>query len=122
MNDELLIAAAADVRSHAYAPFSVYAVGAAVLDAEGRIFAGCNVENASFGASMCAERAAIFKMVSEGGQRIAKLAVVTEDGAAPCGMCLQVVREFAGDPGKVEILCKASAGNTKRYLLRELLP
>lgn len=122
MNESDLIEAAITVRENAYAPFSKYAVGAALFDAEGRLFTGCNVENSSYGASICAERAAIFKMVSEGGQRITKMAVVTADGGVPCGMCLQVIREFVDNPGTLDIWCVGGDRKKQRFTLRELLP
>lgn len=93
----LLIAAAQDARARAYVPYSHYAVGAALLARDNRIFGGCNVENASFGATICAERTALVKAVSEGEYHFAALAVVTEDGGAPCGLCRQVLFEFAPD-------------------------
>ena len=119
---EDLLKAAEAARAEAYAPFSDYLVGAAVEDEQGRVHSGCNVENASFGASMCAERVAMFKMVSEGGRRVARLAVATQDGGVPCGMCLQVLREFAPDPNTVEIWCASLDGDARRFTLHELLP
>jgi len=100
-----LVAAATDVRAHAYAPYSRYVVGAAVLDATGRTFLGVNAENASYGATVCAERAAIVAMVTAGGRKWHALVVVTPDGAAPCGLCRQVLVEFAEADARV--LCVA---------------
>jgi len=117
-----LIELAAKARAAAYARFSRYLVGAAVEDENGRIHTGCNVENASYGASMCAERVAIFKMISEGGRRILGMAVATEDGGVPCGMCLQVIREFATEPEALDIWCASTAGDVRKFTLKELLP
>lgn len=79
----------------AYAPYSHYQVGAALLTANGEIFAGCNVENASFGMTQCAERIAIGKAISEGVRDFVAIAVITEDGGTPCGACRQIIHEFA---------------------------
>ena len=92
-----LLAAAADVRRRAYAPFSHYPVGAALLTADGQIVVGCNVENASYGLTICAERAAVFSAVAQGQSEFVALALVTADGGAPCGACRQVLAEFCGD-------------------------
>jgi cytidine deaminase len=92
-----LVTAAATARARAYAPYSSFLVGAAVLAADGRVFAGCNVENASYGLSMCAERVAIFNAVAQGARDIVAVAVVThaDPPASPCGACRQVMAEFA---------------------------
>jgi cytidine deaminase len=95
-----LIAAARQARESAYAPYSGdFKVGAAVLTADGRIFTGCNIENASFGASICAERVAIFAAVAAGRRQLQALAVIadTPQPIAPCGLCRQVLMEFAPD-------------------------
>lgn len=89
-----LVAAAQAARRHAYAPYSGYAVGAAVLSASGRIYTGANVENAAYPSGMCAERVALFKAVSEGEREFLAVAVVTRNGGTPCGACRQVLREF----------------------------
>lgn len=116
---EALIQAASAVRQQAYAPYSHYQVGAAILAEDGRIFTGCNVENSSYGLSMCAERTAVFKMVSEGGRRIQAVAVCTENGGSPCGACRQVLTEFADD---IPVWLIDAAGNCYETTLYILLP
>lgn len=92
-----LLISAKEAMQHAYAPYSGFSVGAAVLTSDGRVYSGCNIENASYGATNCAERTAIFKAVSEGCSSIVKIAVVCSSGhyAYPCGICRQVMAEFA---------------------------
>jgi cytidine deaminase len=119
MDSQALIKQATEARERAYAPYSGYPVGAAVLTGSGRIFSGCNVENASSGLTVCAERTAIQKAVSEGEQVIAALAVVTEDGASPCGACRQVLLEFGKD---AVILLADGTGKFQEASLPELLP
>ena len=94
-----LIAAARKVRERAYAPFSEFKVGAAIEDDGGRIYTGCNVENATYGLTMCAERVAVFKAISEGASKMKRVAVVTgsEKLTPPCGACRQILWEFCGD-------------------------
>jgi cytidine deaminase len=96
---DALVDAAARAREHAYAPYSGFRVGAAVLTNDGRVFAGCNVENASYGLCVCAERVAIFGAIAHGARAIAAVAVVTDAAqpAPPCGACRQVIAEFASD-------------------------
>lgn len=116
-----LLAAAREARHHAYAPYSGYAVGAAVYCEDGRIFAGANVENASYGLTVCAERVAVFRAVSEGARRICALAVVTQDGGAPCGACRQVLAEFADE--ELVVWCASEEeADVQEYRLHELLP
>lgn len=122
INYKLLLQKAYEGRSHAYAPYSDFKVGAAVLTDDGRIYTGCNIENASFGATNCAERTAIFKAVSEGSHKIRAVAIVGADGdyTYPCGICRQVMAEF-GDENTIIILGK----NPDDYLIKtlaELLP
>jgi cytidine deaminase len=116
-----LVAAARKAREHAFAPFSKFQVGAALEAADGSIVAGCNVESASYGLTMCAERVAIFKGVSEGKTRFVRVAIVT--GAAtltpPCGACRQLLWEFAPD---AEVILANLAGAEKRYTVRSLIP
>lgn len=97
LNDEvrhMLIQSALEARRWAYAPYSNYAVGAALLTASGRIYDGVNIENAAYPTTICAERVAIFKAVSEGERDFQAIAVVTTDGGSPCGSCRQVLAEF----------------------------
>ncbi len=114
-----LIQAAIEVRERAYAPYSHYPVGAALLLKDGRIITGVNVENASYGLSMCAERTAVFKAVSEGQQKILAVAVATENAGSPCGACRQVLTEFAGD---VPVYLVDHEGNGRDTTLYALLP
>src|SRR6478672_12256245 len=90
-----LVQAAIDVREKAYARYSNFLVGAAILAADGRIYSGCNVENASYGLTICAERAAVFNAVAAGQRQFELLAIATAGGASPCGACRQVLAEFA---------------------------
>lgn len=112
-----LIRSAIEAKGRAYAPYSKFAVGAAVLGASGKIYTGANVENASYGASMCAERCAIFAAINAGERKLEAIAV-TE---TPCGMCRQVMREFA-DPSSFRIYVAKSIDNSNSYTLAELLP
>ena len=100
MNDNLkqqLLAAAIAVREQAYAPYSKFLVGAALLTEGGQIITGCNVENASFGMTICAERNAVFAAVAQGHRRFQAIALATVGGATPCGACRQVLAEFSED-------------------------
>ena len=117
-----LVRAAKAAREGAYAPYSGFLVGAAVVGASGTIYAGCNVENASYGLTICAERVAIFKAVEAGEREMAALAVVSEPGATPCGACRQVLAEFASDPEGVMIIVVDGRGDERHYTLNQLLP
>jgi cytidine deaminase len=99
-----LIQAARKARENAYAPYSHYDVGAAVLTKSGKIFSGCNVENAAYPSGLCAERVAIFKAVSEGERELIALAVVTSNAGSPCGACRQVFSEFAQDDAEIVLV------------------
>jgi len=116
-----LVEAAKSVRERAIAPFSNFKVGAALLGENGEIFTGCNIENASYGLTMCAERVAIFKAVSEGAKDFTKICVAadTEELTPPCGACRQIIWEFCGD---VEIVLTNLKGKTETIRMRELLP
>ncbi|MCE9559750.1 MAG: cytidine deaminase [Armatimonadetes bacterium] len=119
MNPEL-ISLATHARSNAYCPYSGYAVGCALLTSKGQTFVGCNFENLSYGACICAERGAIGAMIVAGDREISELTVVTCDGGTPCGMCLQVIHEFAGPD--LRINCVDPQGKGRTYNLRELFP
>ena len=119
MTDDKLIASAAAARERAYAPYSKFKVGAALKGKSGRVYAGCNVENAAYGPSMCAERTAIFKAVSEGEREFEAIAVVTENGASPCGSCRQVMMEFAPD---MAVIIADTQGRARFTTVRDLLP
>jgi len=115
-----LIRAAQAVRRHAYAPYSHYPVGAALLTRSGKIYTGVNVENAAFPSGMCAERVAVFKAVSEGERAFEAIVVVTENGGAPCGACRQVLAEFGTD---LEVVVADAAGTVVlETTLADLLP
>ncbi len=115
-----LIRAAQAVRRHAYAPYSHYPVGAALLTRSGKIYTGVNVENAAFPSGMCAERVAVFKAVSEGERAFEAIVVVTENGGAPCGACRQVLAEFGTDLEVV--VADASGAVVLETTLADLLP
>ena len=115
-----LIRAALDARLRAYAPYSKYPVGAALLTASGQIFSGVNVENAAYPTTMCAERVAVFKAVSEGEQDFAAIAVATENGGSPCGSCRQVLAEFGLNI--VVLIANGKGELVKETTVAELLP
>ncbi|MGM9916002.1 cytidine deaminase [Anaerotignum sp.] len=121
MTDRELVSMAKEAMEHAYAPYSHFKVGAALLAKDGRVFKGCNIENASYGATNCAERTAIFKAVSEGVREFEAIAIVASSGAyaSPCGICRQVLFEFLPD-GKV-ILDSEEKGMAT-FSVQELLP
>ncbi len=122
MDVEMLVREAQAARKRAYAPYSGFYVGAALLADNGKIYSGCNIENASYGATICAERTAIAKAVSDGVRRIAAMAIAG-DGTGeitPCGICRQVIAEFAD--GDMPVFCGSQDGIFIRHTLRELLP
>jgi len=120
-DQNVLIAAARSAREHAYAPFSNFRVGAAVRAKSGRIFTGCNVENATYGLTLCAERVAVFKAISEGERGFDAVAVVADTDVLtpPCGSCRQILWEFCGD---AEVILANLQGKIERCRMSELLP
>ena len=120
--DNELIRAAEEMLDKAYAPYSGFRVGAALLCADGRVFTGCNVENASYGAAICAERTAAVKAVSEGAVKFSAIAIVNAGGGLtfPCGICRQFLYEFADDDFRV--ILKDDSGELSVYTLEELIP
>jgi len=116
-----LLDAARQARGHAHAPFSHFQVGAALETHEGKWFMGCNIENATYGLTLCAERVAIFKAISEGERRFTRIAIVadTVNPTPPCGACRQILWEFAGD---IEIILGNLEEETGRYRLKDLFP
>lgn len=119
-HEQALLDAACAARSQAYAPYSHFQVGAAVEMADGRIFTGANVENIAYPQSICAERVAIVKAISEGARELRSVAVVSESGASPCGGCRSVMAEF-GHPD-TEVIIANLEGTVRRFTLGELLP
>ena len=121
MSDADLIELAIDYRRHSYSPYSHFPVGAAVLMESGRVFGGCNIENASFGPTICAERTAVAKAVSEGHRDFVRIVIAgrSRELCVPCGVCRQVLREFAPN---IEIICLNGAGEERTFTLEELLP
>ena len=119
MTDEELLETARGMRAFSYVPYSHYAVGAALLAEDGRVFTGCNVENAAYGNTMCAERTALFKAVSEGARRFTAIAIASSGSAPfPCGACRQSLYEFAPH---LRVLVTWD-GNVRRTTLDQLLP
>ena len=120
MTDKELMEIAKKAFKNSYSPYSNFKVGAALLTKDGNLYTGCNIENASYGATICAERTAIFKAVSEGERTFEKIAVAAIDGttAFPCGICLQVMNEFMPD---VKVILE-NDGEIITYPLKELLP
>ncbi|MGB2782431.1 MAG: cytidine deaminase [Atribacterota bacterium] len=118
---EKLIKEAERAKKKAYTPYSKFKVGAAVLCADGKIYTGCNIENASFGLTVCAERVAIFKAISEGSTKFEAIAVIgdTEKPCSPCGACRQVMSEFCED---TPLIMANSKGDVKIKKVKELLP
>lgn len=114
-----LLDAAMAVQKQAYAPYSNYPVGAAILAENGVIYAGCNVENASYGLTICAERNAVFQMVADGCQRMLAVVVVTENGGSPCGACRQVLVEFSAD---IPVVLADTKGGLRTTSLYTLIP
>ena len=121
MSEKELCRMAMDMLPRAYIPYSHFAVGAALECEDGTVFTGCNIENAAYGPTICAERVAIFKAVSEGRRDFKRIAVAGRtDYCVPCGVCRQVMREFCGDD--FEIICLNGQGDARRFRLGQLLP
>lgn len=126
MTDKELVLKAIDSMKNSYSPYSDFKVGATLLTENGKIFNGCNIENVAFGPSICAERVAIFKAISEGEKSFSKIAVVggksgvISSPTPPCGVCRQVMREFCNDD--FEILIVRENENYDKVLLKDLLP
>jgi cytidine deaminase len=118
---DALIQAAADARERAHAPFSKFRVGAAIEDVNGRIYTGCNVENSTYGLTICAERVALFKAISEGAAKLTRVAVVAETDTLtpPCGACRQLLWEFCGD---AELILANLAGQQETMSVKEIFP
>ena len=121
MTTEQLVEAALRARSNAFAPDSNYKVGAALLAGSGKVYTGCNVENATYGLTMCAERVALWKAISEGERSFTCIAVASESDppASPCGACRQLLWEFAGD---IEVIRANSSGRRATHQLKDLFP
>ena len=120
MPDALLEAALA-ARENAFAPYSKFRVGAAIEDSAGRIHTGCNVKNSTYGLTVCAERVAVFKAISEGVRKFRRVAIAADTDALtpPCGACRQILWEFCGD---IEIVLVNPRGKTETYRLKDLFP
>lgn len=128
MDERQLIELAYEAREHAYTPYSDFQVGAALLTKDGKIYQGCNIENAAYGPTNCAERTAFFKAVYEGEREFAAIAIVggkagtrTGDMCAPCGVCRQVMREFCA-PEEFRVILEDGKGGFVNLKLEELLP
>lgn len=121
MEDKLLIKIAMEAREKSYSPYSNFKVGAAVYTKSGKIFTGCNIESASYSPTICAERVAVSKCISEGYKDIEKIAVVGSDKSIsfPCGVCRQFILEFGRD---IKIICAKNIESYKVYTIGELMP
>lgn len=121
MTEKELCQKAIHMMDTAYCPYSRFPVGAALECSDGSVFTGCNIENAAYGAGICAERTAMSKAISEGHRDFVRIAVAgkSDDYCVPCGICRQFIMEFAPD---MEIICLNGQGESKKFSLRELLP
>lgn len=119
-NIDVLVQAAAAARGNAYAPYSGFAVGAALLAADGSITTGCNVENASYGLTICAERVAIASAVAQGRRSFEVIAISAEGAVPPCGACLQVLAEFCEQ--LIIVICDAEGQKVRTSTLNDMLP
>jgi cytidine deaminase len=124
MSDDELVNAAQEARKRAYAPYSNYSVGCALQTQSGEMFTGANVENASYGLCVCAERSAVVAAVNAGHREIAAVAVATQNDppAAPCGMCRQTLNEFTSNPEQLRVILVSPSGSRKTTTLAELFP
>ena len=122
LSDRDLVELARKARTRAYAPYSGFPVGAALLTRSGKVFSGCNVENAAYPLTTCAERTAVAKAVSEGEQEFEAIAIVTNTGAMPCGSCRQILREFAGPDGGLRVIVADTGDSVRTFTIDELLP
>lgn len=122
MRDKSLLRLAEDAMEKSYSPYSKFRVGAAIETKNGTVYTGTNIENISFGATICAERTAVFKAVSEGDTEFEKIAIVSDsvDYVFPCGICRQVLAEF--NDGSMKVICSNNKGDYKSFLLEELIP
>jgi len=118
---DTLLTVALTAREHAFAPFSKFKVGAALESQAGQIFTGCNIENATYGLTLCAERVAMFKAISEGARQFRRVAVAADTDALtpPCGACRQILWEFCGD---IEIVLINPRGKIETHRLKDLFP
>lgn len=121
MEDKCLVEKAKNAMKNSYSPYSKFKVGAAILTSTGEVFTGCNIENASFGGTNCAERTVLFKAVSEGYRNFKKIAIISESEnfTAPCGICRQVLAEFTLN---IEVILADKNGDYIKKELKELLP
>lgn len=121
MDRDALVELALHARANAYAPHSSFHVGAAILTASGDVFTGCNVENASYPATCCAERVALYAAVANGHREFSAIAIASDadEATMPCGVCRQVLVEFSPD---MEVICSDSEGNYEVFTADELLP
>lgn len=121
MTEQELCQAAIAMMERSYIPYSHFPVGAALECSDGTVFTGCNIENAAYGLTICAERTAIFKAISEGHRDFKRIVIAgkSEDYCVPCGSCRQVMQEFAP---QMEVICLNGKGEAKHFALKELLP
>jgi cytidine deaminase len=121
LDERELLKKAFEAKEYAYAPYSNFRVGAAVLTKSGKIFTGCNIECASYGGTNCAERTALFKAISEGERQFKAIAIISDkdDNTFPCGICRQVILEFGRD---IQIITGTLGGKIKKISIEELLP
>lgn len=120
MNNKILIKKALEAKENAYVPYSKFRVGAAILTEDGEIYTGCNIEIASYSPTICAERTAIFKAISEGSKKVKTIAIVADgEYTYPCGVCRQVLREFGKDS---KVIIANSQEDYREHTLEELLP